>query len=115
MEPFYHAISRISLTGSEITDESLHTLSLMPNLQKVFLNKTCITGEGLIFLQQLSDLQVLNLSHSDLDDNGLLYLLDIDSLEKVYLFQTFVRSEVLDALRWHRKDVEILEMEGPYY
>ena len=115
LEPYYHAISKISLVGSEITDEALHTLSLMPNLRRVFLNKTCVTGEGLLFLSQLPQLELLNLSHSDLDDRGVLYLMRFPALEKVFLFHTFVHDQVLEGIRWHLPDTDLLLQEGPYY
>ncbi len=115
LEPFYHVFSKVSLTGSDITDESLHTLSLMPNLREIYLNRTCITGEGIPFLGQLPNLEILNLSHTDLDDNGALNLLELKALKRGYLFQTFVHKEVLEALRFHMPEVDLLEQEGPYY
>lgn len=113
--PFSSHFSRISLASSNITDDELFFLGKMPNLRRLVLQKTAINGEGLPYLQALKDLKVLNLSFTPLEDGHLLHLLNFPSLEKVYLFGTPVKKEVIEALQKHQPQLEIILEEGPFY
>ena len=112
--PYADVISKISLPGTAITDETLYECSKMPQLQYLLLPKTCITGEGLPHLSALKNLKTLNLAYTTLDNAGVLYLLQLPQLERIYLFGAKVEPNVLEALRKHLPKVKILEEEGPY-
>ena len=107
--------SKISLPGSEITDDALYDISRMPNLRQLYLPKTLIKGEGLIYLKNLQELEAINLSHSSLSNEHLLHLNQLPAIQEFYLFGTAVDSLVLFTMKEHLPDVEVLWEEGPYY
>ncbi len=107
--------SKVSLPGSEITDDALFYLSKMPNLRQLYIPKTAIEGEGLVYLKDLKQLESLNLSFTMLTNTGILSLTYLTTLKEVYLFDHQVDSTVLKALDGHLDEVKILVEEGPYY
>lgn len=113
--PFGHAISRVSLVSSEITDEGLYTLGQMSALRHLFLAKTCITGSGLPDLAGLQQLETLNLSETFVEDAHALHLLDLPALERVYLFRSNVSLNVIEALQQHRPETKFLPTMGELY
>lgn len=113
--PHAELISKLSLPGSEITDEGLFYISQMENLRELFIPKTCIKGEGLAYLSPLPDLQVLNVSGTFLTNENCLRLMEFGSLKQVYLFQTEVSPNIVHALNGYREEVEFSLREGPYY
>lgn len=115
LRPYATLISKLSLPGSDITDDGLYEIARMTNLQQLYLPKTCINGEGLAYLQSLKSLRTLNLSFSFLKDEGVLKLLDLSPLKKVYLFGTEVHPNVLEAIRKNSPTLQLLEEEGPYF
>lgn len=115
LRPYAQLISKLSLPGSDITDDGLYEIGRMSALQQLYLPKTCINGKGLAYLQSLKTLQELNLSFSFLKDEGALKLMDLSSLKKVYLFGTEVHPNVLEAIKKNRPKLTLLEEEGPYF
>jgi len=113
--PYADLYSKLSLPGAEITDDALFDIGRMRNLKGLYLPKTCIKGEGLAYLQPLSQLERLNLSNSFLSNAGALNLTQLPSIETVYVFGAETDTLMLQALRQHLPEVEILEEEGPYY
>ncbi len=113
--PYADLYSKLSLPGAEITDDALFDIGRMRNLKELYLPKTCIKGEGLVYLQPLSQLERLNLSNSFLTNAGALHLTGLPSVETVYVFGAEMDTVLLQALRQHLPQVEILEEEGPYY
>lgn len=107
--------SKVSLVSSEITDQGLAGLSGMRNLRELILQKTGIDGSGLIHLQSLPALEVLNLSHTALNDSGAVHLLRLPALTEVYMYNTAVSDSVLELLRTHLPDAEVLRVEGSPY
>lgn len=114
--PYADVFSRVSLAGSDVTDDALYHLAQMPELQALLLPRTAVTGEGLVYLQGHPRLEVLNLAHTAVDDVHALHLMELPALREVYLFGSEVRPNLIDALRAHTPpDVEVLLTEGPYY
>ena len=107
--------AKLSLPATEITDDGLFHLTSLTQLRELYLQKTCISGKGLVYLQELPNLEVLNLSYTNVDDAGALHLMQFPSLKRVYLFHTEVAENVVEALRSHMPEVEILMEEGPYF
>lgn len=113
--PYAEVFSKISLPGAVVSDDGLYELSKMSNLQYLYLPKTCIKGPGLVYLENLPDLKGLNLSYSLLDDAGALRLMHLAQLEKIFIFGTEVKPNILEALRKNLPEVTILESEGEYF
>lgn len=112
---YFPYFSRVSLASSDITDDDLYYVGKMTQLRRLVLQKTAIEGDGLPYLKDLPLLEELNLSFTLLDDASLLHLLSFQSLQKVYLFGTSLNEDVLEAVRKHRPDLEIVLEEGPFY
>ena len=113
--PYADAFTKISLPGSEITDDAFYHFRQMSALQKLYLPKTCVKGDGLIYLQALNNLETINLSNTCLTNAGVLNLTQLPNLKECYIYDTEVSPEVLEALKSHLKKARILEEEGPYY
>ncbi len=107
--------SKLSLPATEITDDGLFHLGTMTELRELLLQRSCINGDGLVYLKELPHLEVLNLSFTEVDDVAALHLLDFPALKKVYLFHSEVGENVVEALRAHLPEVEVLMEEGPYF
>lgn len=110
-----NVFSKLSLPATEITDDGLFHLSGLTEIRELYLQRTCIEGEGLAYLKELPHLEILNLSHTQVSDVDALHLLDFPALKRIYLFQSEVGMNVVEALRAHMPEVEILMQEGPYF
>ena len=115
LQAYAPVFSRISLVSSEVTDEGLYALSGMTNLRRLLLQKTCIDGSGLISLQELDQLEVLGLSHTNIDDVGVLSLIDFPALRQVFLYNTKVGENLVQALDKHLPNLKVSQEEGPYF
>lgn len=115
LQPYFDLFSKVSLPGSEITDDGLFSISLMPALQELYLPKTCLKGKGLAYLSELPQLKTINLSYSLLSDEGALHLLDLPQVEKVYLYGTHISEEVWEAIESFSPAPSLLAEEGPYF
>ena len=115
LRPYAHLFSKISLPGSEITDDGLFALGQMQALQELYLPKTCLKGHGLVYLKELPQLKVINLSYSFVADEGALQLLELPALEKAYLFGTSISPAVWEAIEKFKPELSLLAEEGPYF
>lgn len=115
LKPFAEHISKLSLPGTEITDDAFYDIAKMENLQSLLVMKTKVTGSGLVYLTELKSLKRLNFSFTNLSNSAALTLTMIPTLEEIYLFQTAADTVVVKALKEYMKDTKIVESEGPYY
>ena len=113
--PYSHAISKISLVSGEITDDGLYTLSQMSALRHLVLAKTCIKGEGIPYLARLPKLEVLNLSETSVNNLSIFHLMDLPQLKTVYLYNSEVSVNVVEALNAYLPDTKIINQEGDLY
>lgn len=115
LAPYADAFSKLSLVGSDVTDEGLRHIGSMMNLRELILQKTDVTGSGLPNLQSIPSLEVLNLAYTALDDSGSVHLLHMPSLREVYVYDTAVSDSVLERLSMHLPDADLQRIEGPTY
>jgi hypothetical protein len=115
LAPHAAEFSKLSLVSSDVTDEGLRHVAGMHNLRELILQKTAIDGSGLPHLESIRSLEVLNLAHTALNDSGSVNLLHMPSLKEVYLYNTAVSDSILEDLRTHMPETDILEVEGPPY
>ena len=113
--PYRLLFSKLSLPGTEISDEGLYLLSQFENLRELYVPKTCLKGEGLAYLSTLKKLHVLNLSGTGVSNEYLLHILEMEALKEVYLFQTPVSPNVIEALKAYRENIKISVKEGPFF
>lgn len=115
LKPFASLFSKLSLPGAEIDDDALFDIGKMSNLRNLYLPKTCVNGEGLIYLKNLMLLEKINLSNSCLTNEGILNLIHLPEVKTVYVWGTDTDTLMLQTLRAHLPEVEILEEEGAYF
>ncbi len=115
LSPLFPKISKLSLVGSNITDDGLYHLGKMVNLKEVILQQTPVKGPGLAYLSQLPHLELLNVSKTEVDDAGLLHVLSMSSLKEVYLNQTKVSETLVKALQKNNPDLRIQLNRGEYF
>ncbi len=115
LSPYYAYFRKVSIVGSEISDDGLYLISKMKNLKELYLHKTKISTDGLTYLTKLPELEILNLSYTDVDDPGIIQLSTFPSLSKVYLRGNDVSEQVVEAARKANPKIQLLLEEGPYF
>lgn len=115
LKPLFSNISKLSLVGSNITDDGLYYISHIINLKQLILQQTQINGSGLVYLDQLPYLEQLNLSKTQVDNAGILNLAKIPSLKEIHLNQTQSSEELIDALQKNRPKLQIHLDRGQYF
>ncbi|MEM6628873.1 MAG: c-type cytochrome domain-containing protein [Bacteroidota bacterium] len=113
--PYRLLFSKLSLPGTEISDEGLFHIGQFENLRELYVPKTCLKGEGLAYLSKLPQLQLLNLSGTQVENQHILHLLHIESLKEVFLYQTPVSPNLIQALNDFQPDRHIRMVEGPLF
>ena len=78
-------LSELSLTGTQITDNGIDSLSQLTDLIKLSLSGTRVSDKGIKSLGQLKSLRMLNLFDTDLTDEGIKNLAHITSLTELLL------------------------------
>jgi uncharacterized membrane protein len=115
LSPYFEVFSKVSLVSTDVDDSGLYYIGQMVNLRALYVQKTRIDGSGLVYLQQLPRLELLNLSFTKIDDKAAIDLLKLHSLKEVYLYRTKTSTQVVEALRKNKPEVQFLLEEGPYF
>lgn len=115
LRPYAGVFSKISLPGADIDDDALFEIGKMANLRELYIPKTCVNGEGLVYLEELELLENINLSNSELSNEGILNLIHLPEVKRIYVWGSETDTLVLQALRTHLPEIEILEEEGSYF
>ena len=94
-------VTSLSLGGSrQLTDEGLHHLAAMPQLEHLSLSGAKITDRGLAVLAQLPSLRTFELNwQRGISDAGVAHLATCERLERVDLMGSPVGDEAMAALR----------------
>ncbi len=104
LAPLASNIVDLNLSGTQITDAGLLTVSTMSNLTKLRLDRTAITDAGLGHLTKLKKLNYLNLYRTDVTDTGLKTLTALPKLQHLYLYQTKVHPEAAEQFAASKTD-----------
>lgn len=115
LSPYYPYFRKVSLVGSEISDDGLYLVSKMKNLKELYLQKTKISSQGLAYLTELPELEMLNLSYTKIDDPGIIQLGSFPSLTRVYLLGNDLSDQVVQAAKKANPRIQFLLEEGPYF
>lgn len=115
LSPYYAYFRKVSIVGSEISDDGLYLVGKMKNLKELYLQKTMVTADGLAYLKGLPELEMLNLSYTKVDDSGIIQLGVFPSLAKAYLRGNDVSEQVVEAARKANPKIQLLLEEGPYF
>lgn len=93
---------------SDITDETVQTLSRLKVLGILNLSHSSISDEALVHLRAMHSLFDLDLSHTEINGSGFKYLADNKSLRKVNLLDTGATWQSVANLRALRPDIVIV-------
>lgn len=79
-------VKRLTLSGTQVTDENLKRLSYFPNLDNLVLNNTKISGEGVRnVVDNARQISILSLNYVRLSDSDLTEIKKIRSLKSLSL------------------------------
>lgn len=115
VQPLFGSITKASFFGSDLTDDAFYHLSQMPRLKELYLQQTQVTGAGLVHLSNLKNLRLLDLSKSKVTDGLLLHVLALPALEDLYINETGVSKEVVEAIQKNRPDLNVHLERGRYF
>jgi uncharacterized membrane protein len=115
VQSLFSSITKASFFGSGITDDAFFHLSQMPRLKELYLQQTQITGAGLVHLANLKNLRLLDLSRSKVTDGNLLHALALPALEDLYLNETGISKDIVEALRENRPNLNVHLQRGRYF
>ena len=115
VEMLFPSITKASFMGSDITDDALYHVGHMNRLQELYLQQTRIDGSGLIQLSSLKNLRLLDLSKTKINDGQLLHILQLPGLEDLYLYETGVSKEVVEAIRRNKPDLNVQLERGKFF
>jgi len=101
-------IVELSLAGHPITSPSLNLLPLMPNLERLHLERTALDDSGLDRLvQRAPAVRYLNLHSTAITNEGLTALEGLAHLQRLVLFGTEVDEIGLERFRSLRPGVQV--------
>lgn len=78
----FHSLQTLWLTGTELTDDLIGSISAQHNIINLVLKKTRITDSGMTQLKSMPNLQTLNLP-SQISDPGLQILSEFPALQRL--------------------------------
>ena len=96
LEPIANNIVELEIGFSDITDRGLAAVANMPNLEKLYLQKTSITDEGIQHLESLIRLRYLNLYGTQVTDDALDALVDLPRLKSLFVWETQISKSAAD-------------------
>lgn len=92
-------ITWLDLGHSGVQDEWTKIIGQFTNLTRLSLDNNTITDDGLVALMNLTHLETLNLHATQVSDIGLKQLAQQNSLRRVYVWQTKVTQQTVNAIR----------------
>jgi len=93
LDPIANNIIELEIGFSDVTDKGLAAVASMPNLEKLYLQKTAVTDEGLAHLAGLTQLRYLNLYGTQVTDAAFDHLMGLPKLKSLFLWETDVSKE----------------------
>ncbi len=108
LSPFADKIVEADFSNTQLTDQSVETLTQFKNLRSLNLSKTRIQGQDLGKLSQLSNLESLNLYGTELTADRLDELTQLTQLKNLYLYQTeLYEADTIDQLKQALPDCNV--------
>ena len=115
LQPLFSSITKASFIASNISDDALYHIGQMTNLQELYLQQTQIKGAGLVHLSTLQNLKLLDLSSTAINDGQMLHILQFPALEDVYVNETSVSKEVIEAIHQYKPELKIHMERGKLF
>lgn len=101
----------LNLGNTKTGTETIKTLTALPNLTRLHLEKTALKPESVTELLKLKKIEYLNLNGNPLAEADLKKILSIKTLKSLYVFDTGIPDEKIEELRGQFKNVSI--QSGP--
>jgi uncharacterized membrane protein len=99
MDPIGKQLIWLKLGDSKLNDKMLASISDLPSLIRLSMERTAITDQGIGQLKNLGKLQYLNLIGTKVSVKGLEQLKGLKELRQIFLFQTLIQSSEADQLK----------------
>jgi len=99
-------VTILKFTGLPVTDHVLKNISILPNLEKIQLEKTNITDAGVAELNKFPRLETVNLYGTNITDDGL-KAIAMSNIKKVNLWNTKVSQRGIRSLASKYPDLDI--------
>lgn len=115
LQPIFQFITKASFIGSDLTDDGFYHVGQMAALKELYLQQTQINGEGLSQLSRLTNLELLDLSKTKISDGNLLNILNLPSLRDVYINETSISKEIIEALKVNKPNLSIHLERGNFF
>lgn len=99
-------VTELRLTGAQVTNAGVATLSKFPKLSKVDLTSTLVNDDGLGVIRDMPELRSLDLSKTTVGDKGLDVVGDRVELQELVMTQTPITDDGLKQLsKLHQLEV----------
>jgi cytochrome c len=99
LAPLSDFIAELSLARTQVTDESLQMIAVMPKLTRLDLRQTAVSDAGLVWLRGHPNLSELILSRTQVTDAASETLAQLPGLAHLWIWDTPISAEGLTALR----------------
>ena len=106
LQKIKHQIVSLNLAYLPVNDEDMETLGDFVNLERLNLNHTDITGATLHHLRSCTQLRSLSLSGTQVDATLLKSLEPLQGLRDVFIWNTALKDEDIQALRSTWPDIQ---------
>lgn len=104
LAPLERNLLWLDLAGTRVTDAGLACVAAMPHLTRLHLERTGVTDAGLKCLACLPKLTYLNLVATKVTDAGFASLRQMASLRQLYVWETSMTTEAINAFAASRED-----------
>lgn len=101
----------LNLANTKTGTETIRSLTALPNLTRLHLEKTGLKPESVAELVKLKKIEYLNLNGNPLSEADLGKILSIKTLKSLYVFDTGIPDEKIEELRTRFSNVSI--QSGP--
>ena len=111
--PLADRLVGLNLRGTAFDDDLARKLTLLPNLERLHLERTRITDAALVPVGTLERLKYLNLYGTAVTDAGLPNLRGLPALKSLYVWDTAVTAEGILKLRESLPEVDYVGVKMP--
>lgn len=106
-------VRRIMLTGDQINNEGLETISALEHVEQIFMwNATNVTDDGIKFLAGFKNLEKLHVGRSDVTADGIGYLLKLKKMKFLGLQNNWLSDDIFEHAA-NFPELEILAVGSP--
>lgn len=109
LKPIASKIIWLDLGHTQLNKNTLKSISMFTQLQRLHLEKSNIESQSLAPLRALKHLNYLNLYDTPIDNKAVAILQDMPQLRKVFLWQTKINQQGINKLKSANPQLEIVD------